>query len=141
MACEERYRMHSIYRLSDAQPDWSETDPSQPDYIKKSENYVDKWNGLFSDKLMEYDLTAIRFTFSLLGRDDYVALSDITWKDWIESPLREQITYSIQVTGDQKYIFIRTEGQGTGYLYLDNNYVAPSEKIKENGNYIIYGGG
>lgn len=34
MACEERYRMHSIYRLSDAQPDWSETDPSQPDYIK-----------------------------------------------------------------------------------------------------------
>ena len=34
MACDERYRMHSIYRLSDAQPDWSENDPSQPDYIK-----------------------------------------------------------------------------------------------------------
>lgn len=30
----DRYRMHSIYRLSDAQPDWNENDPSQPDYIK-----------------------------------------------------------------------------------------------------------
>ena len=29
--------MHSIYRLSDAQPDWLETDPSQPDYIKNKE--------------------------------------------------------------------------------------------------------
>lgn len=30
-------RMHSIYRMSDAQPDWVETDPSQPDYIKNKE--------------------------------------------------------------------------------------------------------
>lgn len=30
----DRYRMHSIYRVSDAQPDWNENDPSQPDYIK-----------------------------------------------------------------------------------------------------------
>ena len=27
-------RMRSIYRMSDAQPDWAQTDPSQPDYIK-----------------------------------------------------------------------------------------------------------
>lgn len=30
-------RMRSIYRMSDAQPDWAETDPSQPDYIKNKE--------------------------------------------------------------------------------------------------------
>ena len=30
-------RMHSIYRLSDAQPDWAQDDPSQPDYIKNKE--------------------------------------------------------------------------------------------------------
>lgn len=30
-------RMYSIYRMSDAQPDWAETDPSQPDYIKNKE--------------------------------------------------------------------------------------------------------
>lgn len=29
--------MRSIYRMSDAQPDWAETDPSQPDYIKNKE--------------------------------------------------------------------------------------------------------
>lgn len=29
-----RVGMRSIYRMSDAQPDWAETDPSQPDYIK-----------------------------------------------------------------------------------------------------------
>lgn len=29
--------MHSIYRLSDAQPDWAQNDPSQPDYIKNKE--------------------------------------------------------------------------------------------------------
>lgn len=29
--------MYSIYRLSDAQPDWAEQDPSQPDYIKNKE--------------------------------------------------------------------------------------------------------
>lgn len=40
MACEERYRMHSIYRLSDAQPDWAETDPSQPDYIKNKLEFI-----------------------------------------------------------------------------------------------------
>lgn len=27
----------SVYRLSDPQPDWEETDPSQPDYIKNKE--------------------------------------------------------------------------------------------------------
>lgn len=30
-------RMYSVYRMSDAQPDWAETDPSQPDYIKNKE--------------------------------------------------------------------------------------------------------
>lgn len=40
MACDERYRMHSIYRLSDAQPDWAETDPSQPDYIKNKLEFI-----------------------------------------------------------------------------------------------------
>ena len=30
-------RMRSIYRMSDAQPDWAQTDPSQPDYIKNKE--------------------------------------------------------------------------------------------------------
>lgn len=30
-------RMRSIYRMSDAQPDWAENDPSQPDYIKNKE--------------------------------------------------------------------------------------------------------
>lgn len=30
-------RMRSIYRMSDAQPDWAEQDPSQPDYIKNKE--------------------------------------------------------------------------------------------------------
>lgn len=30
-------RMHSIYRMSDTQPDWAQTDPSQPDYIKNKE--------------------------------------------------------------------------------------------------------
>lgn len=30
-------RMLSIYRMSDAQPDWAETDPSQPDFIKNKE--------------------------------------------------------------------------------------------------------
>lgn len=30
-------RAQSIYRMSDAQPDWSEKDPSQPDYIKNKE--------------------------------------------------------------------------------------------------------
>lgn len=32
-----RKGMQSIYRMSDAQPDWAETDPSQPDYIKNKE--------------------------------------------------------------------------------------------------------
>lgn len=40
MACDERYRMHSIYRLSDAQPDWAENDPSQPDYIKNKLEFI-----------------------------------------------------------------------------------------------------
>lgn len=30
-------RMYSIYRMSDAQPDWAQDDPSQPDYIKNKE--------------------------------------------------------------------------------------------------------
>lgn len=30
-------KMKSIYRMSDPQPDWSQTDPSQPDYIKNKE--------------------------------------------------------------------------------------------------------
>ncbi len=30
-------RMRSIYRMSDAQPDWAQNDPSQPDYIKNKE--------------------------------------------------------------------------------------------------------
>lgn len=30
-------RMRSIYRMSDAQPDWAQDDPSQPDYIKNKE--------------------------------------------------------------------------------------------------------
>lgn len=30
-------RARSIYRMSDAQPDWAEKDPSQPDYIKNKE--------------------------------------------------------------------------------------------------------
>jgi hypothetical protein len=30
-------RMRSIYRMSDAQPDWTQDDPSQPDYIKNKE--------------------------------------------------------------------------------------------------------
>lgn len=30
-------RMRSIYRMSDAQPDWAQTDPEQPDYIKNKE--------------------------------------------------------------------------------------------------------
>lgn len=30
-------KMKSIYRMSDPQPDWSQTDPSQPDYIKNRE--------------------------------------------------------------------------------------------------------
>lgn len=30
-------KMHSIYRISDAQPDWAEQDPSQPDYIKNKQ--------------------------------------------------------------------------------------------------------
>lgn len=32
-----RIGMRSIYRMSDTQPDWAETDPSQPDYIKNKE--------------------------------------------------------------------------------------------------------
>ena len=35
-------RAMSIYRLSDAQPDWEETDPSQPDYIK-NKNEAEKY--------------------------------------------------------------------------------------------------
>ena len=30
-------RMRSIYRMSDAQPNWAQTDPEQPDYIKNKE--------------------------------------------------------------------------------------------------------
>lgn len=30
-------RMRSIYRMSDAQANWAQTDPSQPDYIKNKE--------------------------------------------------------------------------------------------------------
>ena len=30
-------RMRSIYRMSDAQPNWAQDDPSQPDYIKNKE--------------------------------------------------------------------------------------------------------
>ena len=30
-------RMRSIYRVSDAQPNWAQDDPSQPDYIKNKE--------------------------------------------------------------------------------------------------------
>ena len=29
--------MYSIYRMSDAQPNWAQDDPSQPDYIKNKE--------------------------------------------------------------------------------------------------------
>lgn len=35
--CNGPKRAYSIYRLSDPQPDWTETDPSQPDYIKNKE--------------------------------------------------------------------------------------------------------
>ena len=31
-------RMRSIYRMSDAQPNWAQDDPSQPDYIKNKES-------------------------------------------------------------------------------------------------------
>lgn len=31
-------KMKSIYRMSDPQPNWNQTDPSQPDYIKGKEN-------------------------------------------------------------------------------------------------------
>lgn len=34
-------RMYSVYRMSDAQPDWAQDDPSQPDYIK-NKNLVEK---------------------------------------------------------------------------------------------------
>ena len=30
-------KMKSIYRMSDPQPDWNQTDSSQPDYIKNKE--------------------------------------------------------------------------------------------------------
>ena len=30
-------KMKSIYRMSDPQPNWEQTDPSQPDYIKNKE--------------------------------------------------------------------------------------------------------
>lgn len=32
-----RIGMRSIYRMSDAQPNWAQDDPSQPDYIKNKE--------------------------------------------------------------------------------------------------------
>lgn len=105
-------------------------------YIKSS-----KWNDLLKDKLMEYgNLTATRFTFSLLG-GDYTALKDITWKEWLQSPLVNQIPYIIRMTGEDDDIYIETEGLGSGYLYLDGHYIKPSEKIVENGNYIIENGG
>ena len=39
-------RAMSIYRLSDSQPDWTESDPSQPDYIKNKDE-AEKYRPIF----------------------------------------------------------------------------------------------
>ena len=47
-------RMMSIYRMSDAQPDWSETDPSQPDYIA-NKDIAEKWRPVYVDGQLVLD--------------------------------------------------------------------------------------
>lgn len=34
---DQRTKFKSIYRVSDAQPNWAQTDPSQPDYIRNKD--------------------------------------------------------------------------------------------------------
>lgn len=112
--------MKSIYRMSDAQPDWAETDPSQPDYIKNKQ-LVERFRPIIVDGevyLNEgYDSGSLQLAsgpnISLKINDDNVLIISAT------------------NTGDEDYtqylagqgIVITENDFGQFVVSIDNNYL------------------
>lgn len=138
----------SIYRLSDSQPDWTESDPSQPDYIKNKDE-AEKYRPIFlnGDEILDETRES--------GALKLVSGKNVTIKQEGDS-----IVISAKVTTDGDDVVVETdivEGEGIDIIENDEGqkvislepgsiteeHIAeiPLEKIVQKNNTLILNGG
>ena len=81
---QKKAGFRSIYRVSDAQPNWAQTDPSQPDYIKNKEDAQEvrpiKVNGeeFLSNEIQSGELNfAAGRNIVLTAKDNTIVISSV----------------------------------------------------------------